>query len=215
MLSGAEEEGMEIRRQPFSHPENQELLMLKCGSICNLPQVTGGLCRPWQARKNFPPLLQESVDIKTIVKTLSSNHLILILPCQPVLWMLQKSQHPLLAIDPVHSELPHLPVWKHTFSKMHRNKNPTPCKESRGVRHFDLLMQFCPESLIVLVSPWTRVEPSKAPVVHKAEGALIATASDCNPIPWEDPQWSALVTHIEFSPVIQQKIAPCPLLKPH
>lgn len=68
--------------------------MLKHGSICNLPQVTAGLGRPWQARKNFPPLLQESVDIKTIVKTSSSNHLILILPCQPVLWMLQKVNIP-------------------------------------------------------------------------------------------------------------------------
>lgn len=53
-------------------------------------------------KKAFPSLALGKVLIqKTIVKTSSSNHLILILPCQPVLWILQKVNTPFLTIDPM------------------------------------------------------------------------------------------------------------------
>jgi len=46
------------------------------------------------------PCFRQSVDIKTVVKTSSSIHLILIPLCQPVLWILQNINTPFLTTDP-------------------------------------------------------------------------------------------------------------------
>lgn len=131
------------------------------------------------------PCFRESVDIKTVVKTSSSNHLILILSCQPVLWIVQKINTLFVTIDPMQYKTT-TPALKHTFSKMYSNKNPTPCKERGGVRHILLLLKLCLESPIRLVSPRTSVEPNQDTVVHRTGAAHGAAAFDCNPIQCKD-----------------------------
>lgn len=101
-------------------------------------------------KKAFPSLALGKVLIqKTIVKTSSSNHLILILPCQPVLWILQKVNTPFLTIDPMQYKTA-TPVCLKTY--LFQNVREQKSKERGWVRHILPLLKFCLESPVRLVS---------------------------------------------------------------
>lgn len=97
----AEEEEMEICRWAFPHLRQSTADNVKAWINMQSATSVWWLIQILARKKAFPFLaLGKELIQKTIVKTSSSNHLILILPCQPVLWILQKVNTLFLTIDP-------------------------------------------------------------------------------------------------------------------